>query len=333
VLTGGILIFCFCKEKTGKDETGKIKVGLVFDSAGKDDKSFNTASWVGAVKAKEDFNIELKDVEPGDPSAIEPSVRILAEQGFDIIIGVGFGNAPAIEAVSREYPEIKFAIVDVEVQGDNVASILFEEHQGAFLVGMIAAGISKTGKVGFCGGMDVPLIHRFYVAYRAGARYIDPETEVFEAYSGVTLDAWNDPTTGKEIALAQYGRGADVVYAAAGATGLGVFDAAEEVKKFVIGNDANQNYLKPGFVLTSMLKRVDVGVYEMIKAVVENNFRPGIHKFDLKNDGLGYAVDEYNKDLIPPSLLEKVEKAKKDIIDGKLKVPDYYEQIRGNAPH
>jgi len=323
-----ISFFCSCQKKSGEKETGKVKVGLVFDAAGKDDKSFNTASWIGASRAREDFNIILKDVEPGEPSAIEPSIRILAEQDFDLIIGVGFGNAPGIKAVSKEYPDIKFVIVDVEVKGDNVASILFEEHQGAFLVGMIAAGVSATGKIGFCGGMDVPLIHRFYEAYKAGARYIDPGVEVFEAYSGVTLDAWNDPTKGKEIAMSQYRRGADVVYAAAGATGLGVFDTAEEVQKYVIGNDANQNYLKPGYVLTSMLKRVDVGVYQIIRDVVEGNFKPGIHRFDLENNGLDYALDKYNKELIPSSLIEKVEQAKKDIIEGKLKVPDYYEQIR-----
>ncbi|RKY89285.1 BMP family ABC transporter substrate-binding protein [candidate division KSB1 bacterium] len=333
IFFGLLFLLQSCRKKEEDKNKGKIKVGLVFDAAGKDDKSFNTASWVGASRAKEDFNIVLKDVEPGEPSAIEPSIRILAEQGFDLIIGVGFGNKPYIEEVSKEYPELKFAIVDVEVKGDNVASILFEEHQGAFLVGMIAAGVSKTGKIGFVGGMDIPLIHRFYEGYKAGALYINPKVEVYEGYAGVTLDAWNDPTKGKEIALAQYSRGADVVYAAAGATGLGVFDAAEEVKKFVIGNDSNQNYLKPGYVLTSMLKKVDVAVYQIIKDVVQGNFKPGIHKFDLKNKGLDYAIDDYNRNLIPESLILKVEKAKQDIIKGKLKVPDYYEKISRNAEH
>ena len=331
VLLGCTFISFSCKRGEDEPVSGKIKVGLVFDAAGKDDKSFNTASWIGAVKAREEFNITLKDVEPGGPAAIESSIRILAEQKFDLIIGVGFGNAPAIEAVSKEYPGLKFVIVDVEVKGDNVASILFEEHQGAFLVGLLASGVSKTKKIGFVGGMDVPLIHRFFEGYKAGAQYINPETEVFEGYAGVTLDAWNDPTKGKEIALSHYSRGADIVYAAAGATGLGAFDAAEEVEKFVIGNDANQNYMKPGFVLTSMLKKVDVAVYRIIKSVVEGNFKGGIHRFDLANDGLGYALDEYNKNLIPQGLIEKVEAAKKDIIAGKLKVPDYYEQIRRDA--
>jgi len=317
-----------CSDTPGADQSGKYRVGIVFDAAGKDDLSFNTNAWRGAIRARDEFGIAVNDVEPGDPSMIEAAVRTLAEQNFDLIIGVGFANAPYIEKVSKTYPESHFVIVDTRVEGPNVASLLFEEHEGAFLMGIAAAMSSKTGKIGFVGGMNIPIIHRYFIGYESGAKYINPDIQVFESYSGVTMNAWNDPIKGKEIALSQISRGADIVYAAAGATGLGAFDAAEEQKILVIGNDANQNYIKPGYVLTSMLKKLDVAVYEIIREALKGNFKAGDHIFNLKNGGIGYAVDDYNRDLLPAAVIAKMEEVKNAIITGSIEVPDYYDTLR-----
>ena len=313
----------------------KLRVGIVFDIGGKDDKSFNAAAWEGVKRAAADYpdNIHLRDVEPGDPSSIEPSMLVLAERGYDLIIGIGFAQAPIMKNVARDYPNVKFAIIDGVIDMPNVASLLFREHEGSFLVGMIAGSISKTNKVGFVGGMDIPLIHRFETGYAEGARYANPKVEVFKNYVGVTDGAWNNPGKGKELAKAQIERGADIVFQAAGNSGLGVFDAAEEASsvddggrpgsiKYAIGVDSNQNWVKPGFILTSMVKRVDVAVYNTVKELVEGRFNGGIHLFGLDNEGVGYALDEYNEKAIPPAVLEAVERAKQDIIAGRIKVTD-----------
>jgi basic membrane protein A len=236
-----------------------------------------------------------------------------------------------MQNVARDYPNVKFAIIDGVIDMPNVASLLFREHEGSFLVGMIAGSISKTNKVGFVGGMDIPLIHRFETGYAEGARYANPKVELYKNYVGVTDGAWNNPGKGKELAKAQIERGADIIFQAAGNSGLGVFDAAEEASatdpsasggKYAIGVDSNQNWVKPGFILTSMVKRVDVAVYNTVKELIEGRFNGGIHFFGLNNDGVGYALDEYNRDIIPPSVLEAVERAKQDIIAGRIKVTD-----------
>jgi len=325
-ICSGLLFSCGAPE--GNDSHGGISVGIVFDAGGKDDKSFNSMAWEGASRAKDDFGIDLMDVEPGDQSSLEPAIRALAECGTDLIIGVGFIATPYIESVAPEFPESKFCIVEGEVKGDNVSCLFFQEHEGAFLVGMIAAMKTQTDIIGFVGGMDIPLIHRFVMGYRAGAEYVNPDVTVLVNYAGITPAAWSDPTKGKELAMSQYDRGADIVYAAAGATGLGVFDAAAETGNFVIGNDANQNWIKPGNVLTSMLKRVDVAVYETIRSVVENKFQGGIYWYSLSNKGVGYAVDGYNQDLLSQKIIDKVEQAKNSILSGELEVPDYYDTMR-----
>lgn len=317
-----------CSDLSNKDDEGKFRVGMVFDAAGKDDLSFNTNAWRGSMRAAEEFGVIVKDIEPGEPSMIEPAIRTLAEQKFDLIVGVGFANAPYIEKVAKEFPDIHFVIVDTRIEGPNVASLLFEEHEGAFLVGMAAGLMTKTNKIGFVGGMNIPIIHRYYMGYESGAKYVNPGIEVFESYAGVTMNAWNDPTKGKEMALSHINRGADIIFAAAGATGLGAFAAVDEQNKMIIGCDANQNNLKPGKVLTSMLKRLDVAVYQMIKESFQDSFRAGDHIFRLENDGIGYAVDEYNKNLLPAEVIAKMEEAKKAIIAGTLKAPDYYETVR-----
>jgi basic membrane protein A len=316
------------------DDKSKVHVGIVFDIGGKDDRSFNAAAWQGVRRAAKDFPIVLRDVEPGDPTSIEPAMRAFAERGYDLIVGVGFSQTPIIEAVAKDYPQVNFAIVDGVSQLPNVASLIFKEHEGSYLVGMIAAITSKTGTIGFLGGMDIPLIHKFETGYEEGARAVNPKIRVIPNYIGVTDVAWNDPVKGKELAQTQIERGADVIFTAAGNSGLGTFDAVEQygkdsrglAKKFVIGVDSNQNWVKPGFVLTSMVKRVDNAVYQIVQDRVSNRPVGGIHVYGLENDGIGYAVDQYNKDLIPPAAIQSVEEAKEKIIKGQIKVTNAMEK-------
>jgi len=313
---------CATRDFVAEADAGKAKVGIVFDIGGKDDRSFNAAANAGVVRAKKDFPIILRDVEPGDPTSIEPALRAFAQYGYSLITGVGFAQGPILKDVAKDYPQLHFVLIDAVADSPNVASLLFKEHEGSFLVGMIAAHTSKTGAVGFVGGMDIPLIRRFQVGYEEGARHVNPNIKVLQNYVGITDAAWNNPGKGRELANSQYEQGADVVFQAAGNSGLGVFDAAESYNKFAIGVDANQNWVKPGHVLTSMLKRIDNAVYNIVKDEVEGKFQGGVHVYGLENDGVGYAVDEYNKHLIPQHVIDKVEQARKDIIAGKIKVTD-----------
>lgn len=313
------------------------KVGIVFDIGGKNDRSFNAAAWEGVKRAEQDLNICLYDVEPGNPTSIEPAMRAFAERNFDLIIGIGFAQGPILQKVANDYPNIKFAIVDgviMEADGKtpkaNVASLVFREHEGSFLVGMIAASKSKTGVLGFVGGMDIPLIHKFATGYEEGAKYVNPNVRVITNYVGVTDGAWNNPGKGKELALNQIEKGADVLFTAAGNSGLGAFDAVEqygknaqgEANKFVIGVDSNQNGVKPGFVLTSMVKRVDNAVYDVVKEVLSGQFKGGFHVFGLDKDGVAYAMDDFNRPLIPQEVINKAEEAKLKIASGEIKVTD-----------
>ncbi len=338
VLLLAILSFSSCGAQTeAKREGCKIKVGIVFDIGGKNDRSFNAAAWEGVKRAEKDLNICLYDVEPGNPTSIEPAMRAFAERNFDLIIGIGFAQGPIMQKVALDYPEIKFAIVDgviFEADGktpkQNVASLVFREHEGSFLVGMIAAAKSKTGVLGFIGGMDIPLIHKFETGYEEGARYVNPNIRVIDNYVGVTDSAWNNPGKGKELALNQIEKGADVIFTAAGNSGLGAFDAVEqygknaqgEANKFVIGVDSNQNGGKPGFVLTSMVKRVDNAVYDVIKEIIDGNFKGGFHVFGLDKDGVAYAMDENNTAIIPVDVIQKTEEARAKIVSGEIKVTD-----------
>lgn len=301
-----------------------LKVGLVLDKGGKDDKSFNSAAYAGATKAEKDFGIELKYVEATDNNAIENLHRSFAHKKYDLVIGVGFAQADAVKKVSAQFPDIKFAIVDGDVTAANVKSLLFEEHEGSFVVGALAAMKSKTGKVGFIGGMDIPLIRRFAKGYEAGVKYVNPKAEIIENYIGVTPEAWNNPAKAKELGLAQYGQKVDVIFVAAGASNSGVFDSAEEKKNFAIGVDSNQNWVKPGFVLTSMLKRVDNAVYETIRQAKDGKFAAGVSRFGLKDQGVDYSLDQYNEKLISADMKKKADDIKKKIIAGSIQVPDYY---------
>jgi basic membrane protein A and related proteins len=333
---GLILVSSSCATSEARDKPGKIKVGIVFDIGGKNDRSFNAAAWEGVKRAAKDFDITLRDVEPGNPTSIEPAMRAFAERNFDLIIGIGFAQSPIMQKVANDYPNIKFAIVDgviLEADGktpkSNVASLVFREHEGSYLVGMIAAAKSKTGVLGFVGGMDIPLIHKFETGYAEGAKAVNPKIQIYDNYVGVTDGAWNNPGKGKELALSQIEKGADVIFTAAGNSGLGAFDAVEqygktngEANKFVIGVDSNQNGVKPGFVLTSMVKRVDNAVYDAVKDVVDGKFHGGLIAFGLEKDGVAYEMDENNKALIPADIITKVEDAKRKIISGEIKVTD-----------
>jgi len=322
LLSAAVLLPACGRVFSDPDEAGKKHVGIVYDIGGKDDKSFNSAAFKGVSRAEKDLPIVLRDVEPGDPTSIEPCMRAFAERSYDLIIGVGFAQAPIVANVARDYPNLRFAIIDGVIESPNVASLIFKEHEGSFLVGLIAARTTKVNKIGFVGGMDIPLIHKFETGYEEGARYANPKVEIFQNYVGVTDSAWNNPGKGKELAKAQIERGADVIFQAAGNSGLGVFDAVEETGRLAIGVDSNQNWVKPGFILTSMTKRVDVAVYNTVKEMVEGNFSGGVHLFGLDNDGVGYALDDYNRSLIPQSVIDQVEAAKKEIMAGKIKVTD-----------
>lgn len=308
---------------TGKAGSG-LKVGLVLDKGGKDDKSFNTAAFRGSNEAVKDFGIELKEVESPDDAAFEPALRTFAERGYPLVIAVGFSQIDAVKKVAPQFPNTHFAIVDGVVEGPNVATLMFAEHEGSYLVGYLAGLMTKTNKVGFIGGMDIALIRRFEMGYSAGVKGANPKAEVLVNYAGVNSSAWANPSRGKELALSQYGRGADVIFHAAGATGMGVFDAADEKKLYAIGVDSNQNAIKPGRVATSMLKRVDTAVYNIIKDQVEGQFKAGSRFFGLKDKGVDYAVDENNKTLIGP-YQAKLEAVREKIIKGEIKVPDFYE--------
>jgi len=307
--------------------SAQFKVGLVLDRGGKDDKSFNSSAYEGATRAKEKLGVFVKYVEAADDNAFQPTLRDFAQRDFDLIIGIGFAQKEAIKKVAAQFPKKHFAIIDAEVDAPNVRSLMFEEHEGAYLVGAIAAMTSKTGKIGFVGGMDIPLIRRFHLAYEAGAKKINPQIGVLANYVGITSEAWNNPPKGKELAVAQYDSGADIVFAAAGASGLGVFDAAEEKKKFAIGVDANQNWTKPGLILTSMLKRVDQAVYSTIEESKSGAFVGGIKRFGLANKGIDYAVDQYNEKILTELVRKRADELKAEIIAGKIDVPDYYKKV------
>ncbi len=357
-----------------------FRVGMSYDAGGKNDRSFNQSTYNGAQQAVKDLGVKYFDFEPGDPSQVGQGIRKFAEEGFDAVVGVGFANEPSITKTAMEFKDTKFAVIDAVPCFDdktnkttcpNAVGLVFREQEGSFLVGYIAGRLSSTATVGFVGGMDIPLIHKFEAGYRAGAEAAFKDRgvkgKVISNYVGNTPAAWNDPGKAKEIATAQARQGADIIYAAAGASGLGVLDyvkqkmcinqtdlpsgtkfitnsfanvpkypayskacnAATTRPMFMVGVDANQNYLGDtdknpatlNHVLTSMMKRVDVATYQFIKSVKDKTFKPGVEEFGLSNNGVGYALDEYNKALIPAGVLTRVEQLKQEIIAGKIKVP------------
>jgi basic membrane protein A len=302
-----------------------FNVGLVLDKAGKDDQSFNASAFRGAKRAENQFNVSVKTVEVKDAASSESMMRALAGRRYDLVIAVGFSHAGAVKRVAPAFPNRSFVIIDSEIKQPNVTSVMFAEHEGSFLVGAMAALASKTKNVGFIGGMDIPLIRRFELGFKAGAKYAFPKVKVQSAFIGITGDAFNNPAKAKELALLQHADGADVIFHAAGSSGGGLFDAAEEKKFLAIGVDSNQNGVKPGIVLTSLVKSVDVAVFNVIKSAIEKSLSGGRTVFHgFHTGGIDMALDQNNKYLMTDTMLRQAELIKSGIISGSIKVPDYY---------
>jgi basic membrane protein A len=295
---------------------------VTFDVGGKFDRSFNQAAYDGAERFKKETGVQYAEFEVRNAAEREQSIRNLARRGASVVVAVGFNNRSAVETVAKEFPNVKFTLIDSVVDLPNVQSIVFREHEGSFLVGMAAALASKTGKVGFVGGMDIPLIRKFYKGYEEGAKYVKASTEVFMNMTGTTPAAFNDPTRGAELARGQFDRGADVVYAAAGATGLGVYQAAKDARRLAIGVDSNQNHLHPGTMLTSMIKRVDVAVYNSMIQARQGTWKAGVSVLGLKEEGVGWSVDEHNRALVTADMEKKINEAREAIIAGRIQVTD-----------
>jgi len=337
-LTVLALVFSGCagggQQAAGEE---KYKVGIVFDVGGRGDLSFNDMAYAGLDKAGKEFGdrIETKYLEPtGGGENREELLRLLAEEGYDLVFGVGFLFTDHIAKVSKEFPDVNFALIDGYIDGldddSNVVCLLFKEHEGSFLVGAAAGLKTETDVVGFVGGMKIPLIKKFEAGYRAGVQYVNPDANVLVDYIGTTGEAFKDPVRGKELALAQYNKGADIIYHASGASGIGVIEAAAARDKLAIGVDADQSLTakedQRDNILTSMLKRVDVAVYETIADLVEGEFKGGVRVFGLADDGVGYAVNQYNESMID-DIKPKLEELKQKVIDGEISVPDDEEKL------
>ncbi len=321
--TSGIIAAVAALAMSATAAFAEFKPAVVFDMGGKFDKSFNEGVFNGVEKFKAETGVEYAEFEVTNPSQREQALRNFARRGHDPILAIGFAQAEALSKVAAEYPDTRFAIIDMFVDLPNVQSIEFKEHEGSFLVGMLAGLASQTGKVGFVGGMDIPLIRKFACGYVQGVKAANAEAEVFQNMTGTTPAAWNDPVRGGELAKSQFDSGADVIYAAAGGTGLGVLQTAADEGKLSIGVDSNQNHLHPGSVLTSMLKRVDVAAYETFKSGMDDTWKPGSQILGLAEDGVGWALDDNNSSLITDDMKAAVEKAQADIIAGTISVHNY----------
>ncbi len=305
------------------DGHANFKPAVIFDLGGKFDRSFNQAAFEGAERFKEETGVEYREFEIQSDAQREQALRRFAEQGNNPIVVAGFAQQGAMEAVAAEFPDTQFQIIDAVVDLPNVRSVIFKEHEGSYLVGMMAALKSETGKVGFVGGMDIGLIRRFACGYVQGVKAVNPDAEVFQNMTGTTGAAWNDPVRGGELAKGQIDQGADVVYHAAGGTGRGVLQAAADAGALGIGVDSNQNYLHPGNVLTSMLKRVDVATYNAFKDAMDGNLEAGVQVLGLAEEGVGYALDENNEPLVDQAMIDAIEAAKAKIIAGEISVHNY----------
>jgi basic membrane protein A and related proteins len=301
----------------------EIKPAVVFDIGAKFDKSFNEGVYTGAERFKAETKIPYAEFEAQTEPQLDQASRRFAQRGQDPIVAVGFNQVKAVERVAKEFPKTRFTIIDGVVPGDNVQSVVFREHEGAYLVGLLAAMASKTGKIGFVGGMDIPLIRKFACGFAQGIKAANPQAELIQNTTGTTPAAWADPGRGAELARGQFGRGVDVVFAAAGTTGLGVLQAAKDAGKLAIGVDSNQNHLHPGTMLTSMVKRVDVATYDSFKEAADGTWKPGVTVLGLKEGGVDWALDENNAALVTPAMKARADQAKADIIAGTVQVHDY----------
>ncbi|OIQ50002.1 Membrane lipoprotein TmpC precursor [Pseudodesulfovibrio hydrargyri] len=302
-----------------------FKPALLYDQVGKSDRSFNEAAFRGAERFKKESGLSYQEFTPTNESQYAQAMQRFAARGYDPIIVVGFSYASVLEQIAPRFPDTRFVIVDMAVDQPNVQSVVFREHEGSFLVGMIAAMKTKTGKIGFVGGMDIPLIRKFALGYKEGAQYVNKDIRIFENMTGNTPAAWGDPIKAGELARSQFDRGADVIYQAAGSSGLGVLQAAADLHRFSIGTDANQNYMHPGSVLTSMVKRVDLAVFEALRDAGNGTWKPGTRLLGLAEGGVDYSLDQYNESLITPEMRARVDRAKADIIAGRIKVTNYFE--------
>ena len=308
-----------------------LDVGVVFDVGGRGDKSFNDGAFVGAERAIRELGARIRYIEPGEGTDREAGLRLLAAEGMDLVIGVGFIFSDDLAQLSQEYPNVRFAGIDyappVDSAGNmipppaNLAALKFREEEGSFLVGALAALVGNSKRVGFVGGMDFPLIHKFEAGFKAGVSAACPDCQVVSQYAGVTPEAFRNPGRGQELALSQYQSGVNVIFHASGSTGLGVFEAARRRGKLAIGVDADQRAEAPGFILTSMVKRVDEAVYGAIKRVKEGTFQGGIFQLGLAESGVDYVYDEHNKSMIPDSVRARVEALRAEIVAGRIKVP------------
>lgn len=329
------LMFVHPRDAAEAADEGAVSVGIVFDLGGRGDKSFNDGAYLGAERAMRDFGAVVRFVEPGEGSDREAGLRLLAAQDMDLVVGVGFIFTDDLTLLANEYPQVSFAGVDFAVSTDangkviqpppNLAALKFREEEGSFLVGALAALVGKSKKLGFVGGMDIPLIHKFEAGYRAGVRHVCPDCTVIAQYAGVTPEAFRNPGRGKELALSQYQQGVNVIFHASGSTGLGVFEAARATGKLAIGVDADQASEAPGHILTSMIKGVDAAVYEAIRRAKDGTFKGGITQFGLAEEGVGYIYDANNRALIPDTIRARLEQLKGEIIAGRITVPSVRE--------
>ena len=310
---------------------GALDIGIVFDVGGRGDKSFNDGAYRGAERATREYGARVHFIEPGEGSDREAGLRLLAAEKMGLVVGVGFIFTDDLTELAKEYPDVRFAGVDYALSVDslgnviqppsNLAALKFREEQGSFLVGALAAMLGGSKRVGFVGGMDIPLIHKFEAGYKAGVKHVCPDCTVLVQYAGVTPEAFRNPGKGKELALSQYEQGVNIIFHASGSTGLGVFEAARQMNKLAIGVDADQYDEAPGRVLTSMVKGVDAVVFDQIGRVRDGSFRGGIYQYGLAENGVGYVYDARNAPQIPDSVRTKLEALKAEIIAGKIIVP------------
>ena len=300
-----------------------VNPAVVYDKAGKFDKSFNEAVFNGVKRFTADTGISVREVEPTNEAQVEQGLKKLAKRGNSPIVAVGFSSANAVSAAAQAYPDTKFTLIDMVVPEANVQNVVFKEHEGSFLVGALAAMKSETGTIGFVGGMDIPLISRFECGYKQGVAHQDSSMTVLAQMTGSTPAAWGNPTKGGEITRSQVENGSDVVFAAAGGTGMGVYQTAADMGVLAIGVDSNQNYIQPGTMLTSMYKKVGLAAYESFEAAMNGTWEAGFKVNGVAEDGVGAAMDEYNADLVSAEMLAAVETARAGIIDGSIVVHDY----------
>jgi basic membrane protein A len=300
-----------------------FSAAIVYDTGGKFDKSFNESAFDGIAKFKKETGVEVREAIVNNETQREQVLRNMARKGAPIVVANGFSFTQSMTRVAAEFPKTKFVLIDAVVKAPNVLSVVFKEHEGSFIVGMAAAMASKTKKIGYINAMSMPLLNAFECGFVQGARFVDPKVQMISNVIGSTPSSFNDPGRGSEIAKSQFDRGADVVFAVAGPTGLGVFQAAKDAKKLAIGVDSNQNHIQPGTVLTSMIKRIDQAVYDALMAAKNGTWKPGLRAMGLKEGGVDWAVDQYNRKLITADMEKKINDARQKIIDGKIIVADY----------